>query len=178
MKNLLIGTAALCLFAAPALADCAGSHAVDRCLVGVWHFQGGGSAEWMARNIHQAHVTGVSHNEIVITFRPDGSFATNPVNVTADVHSNTTDTHGTGHTEGVARGTWSAAGGRFTLCTDPSSIHTTVSVVVHGHTITVPAADTAARPHATVYTCNATTMVTTQPIPGHEPIVTRYVRGH
>jgi hypothetical protein len=177
LKNLLIGSLALCLFSAPAFADCAGSRAVDRCLIGTWHFQSGGSADWMARNIHQAHVTGISHNDLVITFRPDGTFETRPVNITADVASDRGDAHGTGHTRGQARGTWTAAGGRFTLCTDPSSIRTTVSVVVHGRTITVPASDTAARPHATAYTCGGAAMVTTQPIPGHEPIVTRYVRG-
>jgi hypothetical protein len=177
LNRFLIGSASLFLLASPALADCAGSHAIDRCLVGTWNYQSGGSAEWMARNIHQAHVTGISHGELSIMFHPDGTFATRPVNITAAVQSNNTDTHGTGHTVGEARGTWSADSGHFNLCTDPGSIRTTVTVVVHGRPMTVQAPVTDARPHATAYTCAGNTLTTTQPIPGHEPIVTRYVRG-
>ncbi|MEI9888040.1 MAG: hypothetical protein WDN08_16365 [Rhizomicrobium sp.] len=177
MKRLLAAAALAASAATPALADCAGSHALDRCLIGTWSYSGGGSASWLNRNARMAHVTGVSHNELKIAFRPDGTFSTGQVDIHATVAANDSSMTGSGHTAGRATGTWSAAGGRFTLCTTPGSVSTTVTVVVHGRPITVtPPAPTA--PHATAYTCNAATLTTTQPIPGHEPIVTTYSRGH
>jgi hypothetical protein len=176
VNRLLAATAAACLLATPALADCAGSHALDRCLVGTWTFAGGGSAEWMARNIHHAHVTGISQNGLTLTFGPDGTFSTGRVDIHATVAANDGSMTGSGHASGQASGTWTAGGRRFTLCVAPSGLHTTVTVNVHGRPITVtPPPPT--HPQATAYTCNATTLTTTQPIPGHEPIVTRYRRG-
>jgi hypothetical protein len=174
-----LALAALSFFASsPALADCAGSRVQDRCLVGTWNYASGGSAAWMSRNIHSAHVTGISHNGLNISFRADGTFSTGQVDIHATVAANNGGMTGTGHATGQASGTWSAAGGRFTLCLAPSTLHTTVTVVVHGHPITVtPAAPT--HPQATAYACNATTLKTTQTVlPGRDPIVTLYSRGH
>lgn len=166
---------AAALIATPALADCNGSHALDRCLIGTWSFAGGGSAEWMARNIHGAHVTGVSHNDLKLTFAGDGTFRTGQVDIHATATSNMSGMSATGHSVGQASGTWSVTGGKFNLCT--SGVSTTVTMMIHGRPVTVtPPAST--RPHATAYTCNAAGLTTTQPIPGHEPIVTRYSRSH
>jgi hypothetical protein len=56
-------------------------------------------------------------------------------------------------------------------------MRTTVTIMVHGHPMTVtPPAPTG--PHATAYSCGGNTLTTTTPIPGHEPIVTVYARGH
>lgn len=178
MKRVLIAAAIAAFAATPlAAADCAGSHALDRCLIGTWSFSSGGSAAWLNRNARMAHVTGVTHNDLKISFRPDGTFSTGHVDVHANVAANDGSMTGSGHATGQASGTWSAAGGRFNLCTTPGGVTTTVTVVVHGRPITVRPTAPAA-PHATVYTCNATTLVTTSPIPGHEPIVTTYSRGH
>jgi len=149
---------------------------IDRCLIGTWTFSGGGSAEWMSRNIHRAHVTGISQSGLTMTFRPDGSFSTGQVDIHATVAANDGSMSGSGHATGQASGTWTAGGGRFTLCVAPSSLHTTVTIVVHGRPMTV-ATPPPTHPQATAYTCNATALTTTQPIPGHEPIVTRYRRG-
>ena len=178
MKRLLLAAALACLAATPALADCAGSHALDRCLIGTWHYASGGSAAWMSRNIHMAHVTGLSHNGLSLTFRPDGTFSTGQVDVHATVAANDGSMTGAGHATGQAAGTWSAAGGRFTLCVAPGSLRTTVTVVVHGHPITVtPPPPT--HPQVTPYACNATVLKTTQTVlPGRDPIVTLYSRGH
>ena len=183
MKRVLIAAAIACAaatpaFAAPsAFANCAGSHVLDRCLIGTWSYSSGGSAAWMARNIHMAHVTGVTHNDLKISFRPDGTFSTGHVDVHATVAANDGSMTGSGHASGQASGTWSAAGGHFNLCTTPGSVTTTVTVVVHGRRITV-SPHTPVAPHATAYVCNAATLVTTQPIPGHEAIVTTYSRSH
>ena len=177
MKRVLIAAVIACAAATPAFADCAGSHALDRCLIGTWSYSSGGSGAWMARNIHMAHVTGVTHNDLKISFRPDGTFSTGHVDVHATVAANDGSMTGSGHASGQASGTWSAMGGHFNLCTTPGSVTTTVTVVVHGHPITV-APPMPAHPQATAYTCNAATMTTTSPIPGHEPIVTTYSRGH
>lgn len=177
VKKLFALAALSVLTVTPALADCNGSHALDRCLVGTWKYTSGGAAEWLNRNNRMAHVTGVDHGQIALTFRPDGSFATNTVDIHATVTANDHSMSGSGHTQGQASGTWSAAGGQFTLCTAPSSLHTKVTVVVHGRPISVDAPPPA-HPHATAYTCNATTMTTTTPIPGHGAIVTTYSRAH
>ena len=177
MKRVLIAAAVFACAATPALADCAGSHALDRCLIGTWSYSSGGSAAWMARNIHMAHVTGVTHNDLKIGFRPDGTFSTGHVDVHATVAANDGSMTGSGHASGQASGTWSAVGGHFDLCTTPGSVTTTVTVVVHGRPITVTP-PTPVHPQSTAYVCNVATLTTTQPIPGHEPIVTTYSRDH
>ncbi|HEY4944039.1 MAG TPA: hypothetical protein VII56_21605 [Rhizomicrobium sp.] len=177
MKKLFACAAFSLLVASPALADCAGSHVLDRCLIGTWHYASGGSAAWMSRNIHMAHVTGITHNDLMITFMADGTFATGHSDVHATVAANEGGMTATGHAVGQASGTWSATGGRFSFCTTPGSVHTAVTVTVHGRPITVtPPVPT--HPQATAYTCNATSLTTSQPIPGHEPIVTKYSRSH
>lgn len=177
MKFVFAAAALLSLAATPALADCAGSHALDRCLIGTWSYASGGSAEWMSRNIHQAHVTGLSHGGLTIVFNGDGTFSTGQIDIHATVAANDGSMSGSGHTVGRVTGTWSSAAGGFTMCATPGTSRTTVTVVVHGRPITVNAPPPT-RPTATAYTCNATTLTTTQPIAGHEPIVTRYSRGH
>ena len=131
----------------------------------------------MTRNIHMAHVTGVSHSGLTISFRADGTFATGQVDVHATVASNDGHMTGAGHSSGQAAGQWSASGGQFTLCPTTSNVTTTVTVNVHGHPITVtPHAP--AVPTAMSYSCSVATLTTTQPIRGHEPIVTVYARAH
>ena len=178
MKLLLGLSLAAALAAAPAFADCAGSHAIDRCLIGTWNYASGGSAAWLNRNIHSAHVTGLTHNGLNITFRPDGTFSTGQTDIHATVAANDGSMTGTGHAVGQANGTWSATGGKFSFCMAPGGMKTTVTVMVHGRPITVtPPAPT--HPQATSYTCNATALTTTiTPIPGREPIVTVYSRSH
>lgn len=163
------------LSATPALAaDCNGSHSLDRCLIGTWQYASGGSVEWMGRNIHNAHVD-ATHNDIRLTFGADGSFSTGHVDIHSSAVANTGAMSATGHSVGAATGTWSVTGGKFNLCT--TGVRTTVTVMVHGRPVTVtPPAPT--QPHATAYTCNTSTLTTTQPIPGHEPIVTTYRRSH
>ncbi len=179
MKKHLAAAAIACFAAAPAFAaDCAGSHALDRCLIGTWSYSSGGSAQWMARNVHQAHVTGITHNDLKLSFRPDGTFSTGHVDVHATVAANDGSMTGSGHATGQASGTWSAGGGHFNLCTTPGSVTTTVTVTVHGRPISVTP-HTPVAPHATAYTCNATTLTTTQTIlRGRDPLVTTYSRDH
>ncbi|HUO90635.1 MAG TPA: hypothetical protein VMU08_15775 [Rhizomicrobium sp.] len=177
MKQLLAASTVAVLVSSPALADCAGSHALDRCLVGTWSYASGGSAEWLNRNVRMAHVTSVTHSGLSITFRPDGTFSTGHVDINAHVAANNGAMTGSSHSTGQASGTWSAAGGRFTLCMTPGALHTTVTVVVHGRPITVTPA-MPPHPVPTAYTCSAASLTTTQPIPGHEPIVTAYSRAH
>ena len=173
MKSLAV--AAVAIFAAtPALsADCNGSHALDRCLIGTWQYESGGGAAWASRNIRGTHTT-ATNSDISLTFRGDGSFSTGHV----DIHSSAVSSHGdisaTGHSVGTATGTWSVAGNKFNLCA--TGVRTTVTVMVHGRSVAFAAP--ASQPHATAYTCSATALITTQPIPAHEPIVTAYRRSH
>jgi hypothetical protein len=175
MKSLTSLVLVAAVVATPALAaDCNGSHALDRCLIGTWQYGSGGSADWMARNIHGAHVTGVTHNDLRLTFAGDGTFSTGHVDIKASATSNMSGMSATGHSVGAATGTWSATGGKFSLCT--TGVRTTVTMMIHGHPVTItPPAPT--HPQQTAYTCNAIALTTTQPIPGHEPIVTTYRRS-
>jgi hypothetical protein len=176
MKSLAAAAVVSLLAASPAFADCAGSHALDRCLIGTWHYTSGGSAAWMARNIHMAHVTGLTHNGLTIAFNGDGTFSTGQADIRATVAANDGSMSGTGHAVGRASGTWSTTAGHFNFCMTPGSLRATVTIMVQGHPMTVtPPAPT--HPQATPYTCSGNTLTTTQPIPGHEPIVTVYARG-
>ena len=178
MRSLFAVTAVSLLIASPALADCAGSHSLDRCLVGTWSYASGGSAAWMSRNIHMAHITGLSHNSLNVTLRPDGTFSTGNVDVHSSVAANNGEVTGTAHATGQTSGQWSAAGGHLNFCATASTFQQTVTVVVHGRPITVTPHAMPVRPTAMDYVCNATTLKTTQPMAHLEPIVTLYNRGH
>lgn len=175
MKSLTGIVIAAALAATPTLAaDCNGSHALDRCLIGTWQFASGGGADWMKRNMPNVHTTGTSPSNIKITLRPDGTFSSTPI----DMHTTATAAQGhvqaaTAHIAGQAMGVWSAGGGKLTLCTQ--GISNTVTVVIGGkpHTISQPI-----KPSLIAYTCNAATMTTTRPMPRGGPIVTTYSRSH
>ena len=178
IKSPAFFAAALLLsFASPALADCAGSHDLDRCLIGTWHYANGGSAQWVSRNIHGVRVSHIAHNDINMTFREDGTFSTGPVDVHATLVARTGGMTGSGHATGQASGKWSAASGHLNICPTASSFRSDVTVNAHGHLIHVsPHVPTT--PMATSYTCTSSLLTTRQPIAGHEPIVTTYTRAH
>jgi hypothetical protein len=177
MKSFALAATSLALlFPAQATADCAGSQPQDRCLIGTWKYAGGGSVEWMSRNVHMVHVSHISQRGINISFRADGSFATGDVDVRAAVVARNGEIAGTGHAGGQTSGRWSASGGHFNLCPIASSLQTSIAVSVHGRSIRVaPHLPTA--PTKTNYACSATTLTTIQPIAGREPIVTTYARA-
>lgn len=176
MHRLLAATALAVVIATPALADCAGSKAIDRCLVGTWNYKSGGGEQWINRNIRSVHVDGMTHNGLTMTLRPDGAFVSGKIDATANVRMKSGKMAGTGHATGQASGTWSAANGRLMLCMAPGGLTTKVTVMVHGKPITVTPPMNI-RPQAMTYTCNATTLTTTVPIARREPVVTVYSRG-
>lgn len=178
MKTLLsLCLAAATLAATPALGDCLGSKTLDRCLVGTWKMTGGGAAAWMGHNIHSAHITAMSANGVTLVVRGDGTFSTGDVDVHTAVAADNGHLTGTGHATGSASGQWSVSGRNLNFCAAGASFHQTVTVVVNGKPITVTP-NSAPRPTAMAYTCNASTMTTTHVMPHLEPIVTTYSRSH
>jgi hypothetical protein len=177
MKRLLGAVALAVVATSPALADCAGSHVLDRCVIGTWRFASGGSATWMAHNIHSAHITAMSNGGVTLVFNGDGTFSTGNVDIHTTVTANNGQMTGTGHATGQASGQWSASGGTLNFCATGSTLHQTVTVVVHGRPITVTP-NAPPHPSAMQYACTASTLTTTHAMPHLQPLVTTYSRSH
>jgi hypothetical protein len=161
---------ALCLLAlagAPgARADCAGTHQIDRCLVGTWKMTTNGMERWMREHVHKFNVTSVSQTGNTITLNADGTFATGASNVTVQGVGSGGAT-GTGHMAAQASGHWSAADGHFNICAAPSSaMNGTATVQQNGHTVTVPVHPTVPPVSSQAYSCSGDTLRTTTPMRG------------
>ena len=171
MLRSLAALSAIAMFAAPALAeDCAGSHAVDRCLVGTWTMTHNGAEDWMRRHIRNFHPTAVTTANNTITLNADGTFSTGNSTATASGTNNQGMT-ATATQQGQASGSWSAASGKFNLCARPSTIKTTTTV--NGHTAhsqtPLPSVSTQD------YTCAGATFSTTKLMSG-DPVTSTYTK--
>ena len=142
-------------------ADCAGTHQIDRCLVGTWKMTANGMERWMREHIHKFHTTTVSQTNNTITLRADGTFATGASDVTVK-GTNDHGVTGTGHMTAQASGQWSAADGKFNLCSATSSMNGTSTVEKDGHAVaTVPLHPQVPPVSSTPYTCAGNTFTTT-----------------
>jgi hypothetical protein len=145
--------------------DCAGTHAVDRCLVGTWKMTTNGTEQWMRAHIPNYHVTRLQTSGNTITLNANGTFATGDSKVTAQ---GVTDTgkSATSTMNGQASGVWSAADGKFNLCSRASKMEGTATVTGDGHSTTT-AVHPAVPPVSTrAYTCSGNTFTASQPLHG------------
>ena len=167
LRTLAVVSAAV-LFAAPALAeDCAGSHVVDRCLVGTWQMTTNGMDAWAKKHLRNFRATNVKASGNTITLNADGSFATGASHVTAQgampnggSASSTMDAQ--------ASGAWSAAGGKFNLCAKQSSMQGTTSITQGGHTTTSPVEHAVPSVSTQTYSCAGDTFSTTRKMSGDD----------
>ena len=143
-------------------AECAGTRAVDRCLVGTWELTSHGAEQWMREHGQPAQLTRVDRANDTMTLRPDGTFSTGAASVSADVRGE--NVRGTGQLAGQASGRWSADAGRFNLCTDAGAARGTITVMVRGRATTVPMAAGGPSTMSNAYTCNASTLRVTMPM--------------
>jgi hypothetical protein len=170
------------LAAVPAAADCAGSKAIDSCLVGAWKQTGGGAVEWMRRNMPPGMtIPPAGQSGQLVVLNKDGSFWTAPL--TGNVTIRMEDPRGAMQAEGdikvQAKGRWSAADSKFHLCTDEQKFEGQAQVKVPGadrHTMPLnPPPSTG--PTTFGYKCAGDTLETRQAIPGvADPMTTQYAR--
>ena len=139
--------------------ECAGTHEVDQCLVGTWELTTHGAEQWMREHGQPLQLTSVARANNTMTLLEDGTFNTGAARVDAAVRSD--DMRGTGRMVGQSSGRWSAAGGRFNVCPDATALTGTVTVIVHGRSVTVPAPSGPALDSSQPYTCNGTALQVT-----------------
>jgi hypothetical protein len=154
--------------------DCAGTHAIDRCLVGTWKMTTNGTEQWMRAHIRNYHVTSIQTTDNTITLKADGTFTTGNSKVTTRGVSNT-GASGTGTMNAQASGVWSAADGKFNICARASTMEGTTTVTGNGHSTTT-AVHPAVPPVATrPYTCSANIFTASQPLHG-DTVVSTYTK--
>jgi hypothetical protein len=139
--------------------ECAGTHEVDQCLVGTWELTTHGAEQWMREHGQTLQLTSVARANNTMTLLEDGTFATGAARVDATVRSD--DMRGAGGMVGQSSGRWSAAGGRFNVCPDATALTGTVTVIVHGRSVTVPTPSGPALDSSQPYTCNGTSLQVT-----------------
>jgi len=139
--------------------ECAGTHEVDQCLVGTWELAAHGAEQWMREHGQPLQLTSVARANNTMTLLEDGTFTTGAARVDAEVRSD--DMRGTGRMVGQSSGRWSAAGGRFNVCPDATALTGTVTVVVHGRSVTVPTPSGPAPDSSQPYTCNGNSLQVT-----------------
>lgn len=173
---------ALCLGSGPAAAECAGSDAIDRCLVGAWKQTGGGAVEWMRRNMPPGMtIPRTQQSGQFVVLNKDGSFWTAPVSGDVTIRMEGSDglMQAEGNIKVQASGRWSAADGKFHLCTDEQKFEGQARVTIPGgggHTMPLsPPRPTG--PVAFDYTCSGDTLETVQAMAGvADPMTTQYER--
>ncbi|MBI1212862.1 MAG: hypothetical protein GC190_15480 [Alphaproteobacteria bacterium] len=166
MLRLTAAFAAAALLATPALAaDCGGSHAVDRCMVGTWQMTKNGMQEWMRKHVRKFSVTSVHATNNTITLHADGTFATGASTATVEGHGSS-GMHGSATMSGQSSGTWSAADGKFNLCARPGNIDTTLTTSGGGNTTTSHAQTALPALSTQSYACAGDAFTTTREMRG------------
>lgn len=167
LRSLALVTA-LAALTAPALAeDCAGSHAVDRCLVGTWTMTKNGMDEWTKKHLRNFHATVKASNNTV-TLNADGTFSTGASHVEA--HGTATGGATTSSTlDAQASGHWSAADGKFNMCAAQSSMQGSTTITTGpGKSVTSPIQHAVPSTSSQSYSCAGSTFTTTMQLRGDD----------
>lgn len=187
LERIAAGPAAACfgavwlLFgyaAPPAAADCAGSSAVDECLVGEWRSDGSGVAEWMKRNLP----SGISIPQSgggTIAFSADGTYRSTGSGESVQAASAGSSVEGRAAATNETRGRWAATDGRLHLC--PEVQETKGELRIKGpdgteHVIPMPK-EASATQMTQAYTCAHEGLETQITVPGiADPMTIQYER--
>lgn len=157
-------------------AECAGTRAIDRCLVGAWEMTVDGMQQWMREHIHQVSVSGIGQVGNTLTLNADGTFAAVAPHMTADVEA-PDGAHGRGVLGGAGSGRWSVAGGHLNLCPDTSALSGTITVTTRtGQTITMPHPAQEMTPSSTAYSCAGNSLTLTTQIGSMGSAVSTYTK--
>lgn len=159
---------------------CAGSRAIDRCLVGAWRQTGGGAVEWMRRNMPPGlSIPNVNAGEQAMVLMEDGTYWTAPFSqeLTILIEGRDGTTRADGRGVAQASGRWSAEGGRLNLCADSEAFSgRAVFTPPSGGRFTMPlAAPGPSGPMSYDYTCSAGSLETRLGFSGiPDPMVTQF----
>ena len=172
-----LGAAGLILVINTGLAradDCAGTSAVDRCLIGTWKMTTNGTEQWMRAHIRNYHVTSVQTTDNTITLKADGTFTTGNSKVVARGVT-ASGASGTGTMNAQASGVWSAADGKFNICARASTMEGTTTVTGNGHSTTTPVHPHVPPVSTRTYSCSGDTFTVSQPLHG-DTVVSTYTK--
>ena len=150
---------------------CAGSDAVDACLVGTWQMSGGGAVEWMRAN--GIPITRSRSGPRIVTFRGDGAYGTEPFDLSLTVRQGDMVGQGEGYMT-VAAGRWSAADGALNICQDSGTMSGEVTVTTPRHSGTMPVSQPGAGQLTQSYSCSERSLSTTLDFTGMSPMRTEY----
>ncbi len=175
--RLLLSLVAAWAFVAPgaALAGCAGSEALDRCVIGGWRSSGNGAAEWMKRNMPPGMVMLQNTGGGTIVFEADGTYRSVFSASQATERGSQTE----GRMEGTTSGRWSVSDGFLNMCTDAQDVAAQIQITApdgaqSAVAFPVPAAT---RPVSQAYRCAGDQLETQMTFPGiADPMTTRYSR--
>ena len=161
--------------------DCAGSHTLDRCLVGSWTQTGGGAVAWMRAQMPR-NFSARLNTTPVMTLRADGTYATGVVNgeTHAEFHSRSgvSRAHGIGHAQ--ASGRWSTKDGKLNLCPDSTRASGHTTITTPDRTMTMPMMVPPGHGSQSLdYTCSGASLETVLHFPGGDvpPMPTQYSRS-
>jgi hypothetical protein len=121
-----IGRVVICLgmwaipcasLSSPAYAECAGSDAIDACIVGTWRSTGDGQAEWLRRHMPAGISFPRSRKTGTTTYGADGTYsAASAAQQTALVETGEGRSRSDGNLTTATTGTWSATDGQLNVC--------------------------------------------------------------
>lgn len=154
-------------------APCAGSNAVDACLVGTWQMSGGGAIEWMKAN--GIPITRSRSGPRIVTFRGDGAYGTEPFDLTLTVREGDMVGQGEGYMT-VAAGRWSAGDGALNICQDSGAMSGEVTVTTPRHSGTMPISQPGTGQLIQRYSCSGRSLSTSLHFAGMSPMNTEYTK--
>jgi len=150
---------------------CGETDEVDMCLAGTWQMTGGGPIEWMRSQ--GLPLTNVTDGPRFVTFRSDGLYGAEPVNLSITVRDDDIVAVGEGFTT-AAFGRWSAKDGTVNICQDAGGLSGTLTVTTPDSEITQPVSQPGMGMIDMTYSCSESSMSTTMDFPGLSPMVTNY----
>jgi hypothetical protein len=160
---------------------CAGTDAIDACIVGTWQETGGGPIEWMKELLQRPTVVEGQRRNAITTFESDGTFGTALVTgelmMTAEASDG--EVHSEGHATWQTTGRWSAEGGQLNQCPDTSRFQGEFTINAPDGTVFNSAVPTpqVSGPQTFDYTCSGSSLETSLTFPGiPTPMVTQYTR--
>ncbi|MBS0384717.1 MAG: hypothetical protein JSS00_05140 [Proteobacteria bacterium] len=155
-------------------AECGGSHELDRCMIGTWQMTTDGAEQWMREHLRGYHSTGLSAVGNTMTLRADGTFTTGSSHTEAS--GTLGSASGRGFLNAQGSGRWSTSGGNLNICTDAASAAGQVTVIEHGHSVTVRTAPQIPPVSSNGYACSGDTFTQTIPMGSHGEVRSTYNR--
>ena len=187
MNRIALALLITATWSSAALAECAGSSATDKCLVGDWLMTEGGPMAWMKKQASQAGAA-IEFTEFTqkpvdpdgaMHFKADGTYSVDPIRTRmvgkggeAGGPTMTMEVNNVASSSGR----WSVSGGTLNLCADTQTFDGSTKISMAGMTQELPTRNPGTQDVAFQYSCQGARFETRMQYEGSEDMVSTFSR--